>query len=55
MAMRTNWVVVAADNANLPLWQRDITVKQGATLRCHVMALGRTTSRINEILSSSFN
>lgn len=53
--MRTNWVVAAADNGNLPLWRRDITVKQGATLRCHVIALGRTTSHIDEILSGSFN
>lgn len=46
---------MAADSANLPLKQRDITVKQGATVRCHVMALGKTTSHINEILSGSFN
>lgn len=55
MAMRTNWAVVAADNANLSPWQRDITVKRGATSKCHVMALGRTTSHINEILSGPFN
>lgn len=53
--MRTNWVVVAADNTNLPQWQRDITGKQGATLRWHVMASGRTTSHGNEILSGSFS
>lgn len=55
MAMRTNWAVVAADKANLSLWQRDITVKRGATSRCHVMALGRTTSHLNETLSGAFN
>lgn len=52
--MRTNWVVVAADNANLPQWQRDITVKEGTTLRCLVVSLERTTSHINEILMGSF-
>lgn len=42
---------MAADNGNLLLWQRDITVKQASALRCHIKALGRTSSHINEILS----
>lgn len=51
MAMRTNYVVVAADNGDLPLWQWDITVKQASALRCHIKALGKTSSHINEIRS----
>lgn len=42
---------MAADNGALLLWQRDITVKQASAPRCHIKALGRTSSHINEIRS----
>lgn len=54
--MRTNWAAVAADDANLPPRQRDVTVNQrAAALRHYIMHLGRTTSHRNETPSGSFN
>lgn len=42
---------MAADNGDLLLRQRDITAKQASALKCHIRALGRSSSLINEILS----
>lgn len=42
---------MAAGNGDLLLRQRDITVKQASVLKCHIRALGRSSSLINEILS----
>lgn len=47
---------MAADNANLPPRQRDVTVnRRTAALRHRIMHLGRTTLHINETPSGSFN
>lgn len=42
---------MAVDNGSLLLWQWDITVKEASAPRCHIKALGRTSSHINEIWS----